>query len=357
MTTRTQPVDARRALYALPSGSVVLLVGAKDTGKTTFAHEVARASLQPLGLVDADIGQTELGIPGVVAATVVNAQVEQGPVRTWPVCAAEFVGGTSPPSCLLDWIPAIVVCVRSAFANGAERVLIDMPGWVTGALALLAYRSLMQIVPPDLVLTFERENDPIWLLSLFDHRSAPPIVARIAVPENVGRKTPETRKARRCTRLGAYFSASSTHVVKWSDVALIGCNLYRGPALPPHVLKFIGATLRARCEFACLMPGGTLHVVVDSGGAGSHQISPLLEHFHAKSVIIVLAESYTSLLCGLYDAGGRFLDAALIESIDFAVKTLAIRTPLARSGVIAQIAFGTLRARIDGKEIGELRVK
>ena len=70
----------------------------------------------------------------------------------------------------------------------------------------------------------------------------------------------------------------------------------------------------------------------------------------------VSAESFVNLMCGLYDSSGTYLDSALIQSIDFRAESLTLLTPLAHPGAVAQIVFGSLRARPDGKELGELRL-
>src|SRR5882724_8235066 len=57
------------AIRALPAGGVALLVGATDRGKTTFAAMAAAilaGELSKVAVVDADIGQSEIGPPGTV---------------------------------------------------------------------------------------------------------------------------------------------------------------------------------------------------------------------------------------------------------------------------------------------------
>src|SRR5215510_7120516 len=90
------------ALDDLRRARTIMLLGATDTGKTTFLTWLANILLaqeQRLAIVDADVGQSSLGPPttiglGVVAAPFQSLQ-ELMPVGLF------FVGSTSPRSHLL----------------------------------------------------------------------------------------------------------------------------------------------------------------------------------------------------------------------------------------------------------------
>ena len=53
---------------------VCLVLGAADTGKTTLAEAIARraASSGPVGVIDADIGQSHIGPPTTVGWALVD---------------------------------------------------------------------------------------------------------------------------------------------------------------------------------------------------------------------------------------------------------------------------------------------
>ena len=58
---------------------VCLILGAADTGKTTLAAALAKhaASSQPVGIIDADIGQSHIGPPATVGwALVKNPEID-----------------------------------------------------------------------------------------------------------------------------------------------------------------------------------------------------------------------------------------------------------------------------------------
>ncbi|MDR3709398.1 MAG: Clp1/GlmU family protein [Capsulimonadaceae bacterium] len=360
MATTTNRDDALRAVAALPKGSTILLLGATDTGKTTFAHDAVRNAVRETGrtvaLVDADIGQSEAGIPGIVASAIAGPRDAALPVRDWPTCDAAFVGATSPPMRVPAWIAAVSACVRDCLRAGAERVVIDTPGWVSGLAASDAYAALMMSVPPDLVLVFERQAEPNPLLKLFEGRAAPPVVARIVAGIETGRKARATRTARRAARLGTYFRDARTHTIPWEQTGFLGAHFAGAPSMAAHLLKFIGDVLGAGCLYASTLPENAIHAIIDGDPVSSaRHFSPLTEHFGVRSVVVTPARNYQLLLCGLLDSSGRFLDAGLLQDIDFRANRVTVLTPLRHSSPVTQITFGMLRARPDGKELGELR--
>ncbi|HEY3328892.1 MAG TPA: Clp1/GlmU family protein [Capsulimonadaceae bacterium] len=359
MIRSTNSADAARAALALPTKSVILLIGPTDTGKTTFAHNLIRSALgessPPIGYVDGDVGQTETGPPGVVNGIVITAKEAEEPPRTWPRIGGAFVGATSPVPRPMEWVAAIAVAGRKCLLNGADRVIVDTPGWVAGPSAATVYRALIDIIQPDLVLYFARLNDPATLLNLFKGRTPPPLVAIVEHDNAVTRKSTKTRQARRFARFATYFEGAVSHTMPWASIGLVGTHLGKSPALPRHILKFIGDTLRANCVHASLLPDGGVHAVIETVSPAFGRVTAIEEHFKTKPVVLTSTESYDHLLCGLYDTAGEYIAAALIQRIDFGTEAITLLTPLKHAAAIAQVVGGAVRVTPDGRELGEVR--
>lgn len=96
------------ALRALPEGGAALLLGATDRGKTTFAALAARiltSEIERVAVVDADIGQSEIGPPGTVG--VAWALPEATRLRDLTPSATFFVGAFGPPPVALELVVAV----------------------------------------------------------------------------------------------------------------------------------------------------------------------------------------------------------------------------------------------------------
>ncbi|ABO07487.1 Clp1/GlmU family protein [Pyrobaculum calidifontis] len=119
--------------WALEAVDVVALVGPTDAGKSslaTFLLNVHVARGKRVCVVDADVGQSDIGPPGFVAYSCTSAQVphisELSPLNAYYVGAANLQG-------LEDLLVAGVVwALKEAMSTYPHLVLINTPGWTTG---------------------------------------------------------------------------------------------------------------------------------------------------------------------------------------------------------------------------------
>ncbi|MGQ9594496.1 MAG: Clp1/GlmU family protein [Anaerolineae bacterium] len=192
-------------------GERILLLGATDSGKSTFArylvHRLLEAGLRPAYL-DCDIGQSTLGLP-----TTMNLAVPSGPLPTaeedllFPPQpgASFFVGSITPRGHML---PLLVGCQRlleRAQELEARPVVVDTTGLVDpaqGGLALKQWK--VELVRPQTVVALVkgRELEPIlWPLRLAEGTR---VVELPVSPEARPRDRAE-RIARRQRLLNRYF--------------------------------------------------------------------------------------------------------------------------------------------------------
>src|SRR6266566_6213203 len=156
------PLD--RALEAAARARVTLILGTSDTGKTSLTARLAGALAargERVAVVDADVGQSEIGPPTTVGlGHVAGAVARLGDAE---VIALEFVGDTSPVRYIRETADATGRLVRRALDAGFERVLVDTGGLVEGPLGLALKRAKVRAADPDLVLVLQRsdESEPI----------------------------------------------------------------------------------------------------------------------------------------------------------------------------------------------------
>src|SRR5438445_86631 len=133
--TAVTPLD--RALEAAARARVTLILGTSDTGKTSLTARLAGALAargERVAVVDADVGQSEIGPPTTVGlGHVAGAVARLGDAE---VIALEFVGDTSPVPYIRETADATGRLVRRALDAGFERVLVDTGGLVEGPLGL-----------------------------------------------------------------------------------------------------------------------------------------------------------------------------------------------------------------------------
>src|SRR2546430_9810479 len=125
------PLDL--ALEAAGEARVTLILGTSDTGKTSLAARLAGALAargDRVAVVDADVGQSEIGPPTTVGlGRVTGALARLGDAEA---LALEFVGDTSPVRYIRETADATGRLVRRALAAGFERVPRDPRGAARG---------------------------------------------------------------------------------------------------------------------------------------------------------------------------------------------------------------------------------
>jgi polynucleotide 5'-hydroxyl-kinase GRC3/NOL9 len=353
-----------QAIAALPAGSLVLLLGGADTGKTTFARQainfLAGEKGLPVGLVDADIGQSEIGPPGTIGAAAARPGDNRLPLvslHALPLLDAAFVGATAPPGHLLSILSGVVRMANTAGRTlcGEGRVLIDTPGYIAGPAARALVHAIAQALDPALILGFDRAGELSPILELFAYLSPPPVLAVIRPSAEIGRKSTSVRAARRAARLVHFLNGAVPLAVPWDSVDLVNSSLGAGAPLAPHLLKFIGNMLGSSCLYAQRQPDSALYAIVERTPAKTAGIGAIEEQFETRHITVVPQSHFEGLVCGLSDAHRRFLGVGLIEQVDYLHREFSILTCVRRREAIAQMALGAFRARLDGREIGHIR--
>ena len=181
----------------MTNARVVMVVGAADAGKTTFIAWLANllsARGLPVGIVDADIGQSEIGPPTTVGLGAVRGPIERA--SDAELIGLEFVGVTSPGR--RPWPTAtatgkLVARARSMF----DRVLIDTSGFVAGGFAAAVKQRKISLADPDVVVVIQAHDECEHLVRPLAGRERPAIVR---LPPVIGGR-PRTQAARRQRRV------------------------------------------------------------------------------------------------------------------------------------------------------------
>jgi polynucleotide 5'-hydroxyl-kinase GRC3/NOL9 len=202
------PDDA--ALEAAARVRVTLILGTSDTGKTSLTARLAGALAargERVAVVDADVGQSEIGPPTTVClGRVTGALARLGDAELW---ALEFVGDTSPVRYIRETADATGRLVRRALAAGFERVLVDTGGLVEGPLGLALKRAKVRAADPDLVLVLQRRDESEPIARALES-GARPRVLRLTPSPAVVRRTATRRREHRERALRGYLARAAT---------------------------------------------------------------------------------------------------------------------------------------------------
>jgi len=160
----TIPTSWREASQILcQSPGVAVIVGDVDTGKSSLCTFLANESIRrglKVGVIDADVGQADIGPP----TTISSSQVKE------PILGLQdlkpqtlfFIGDTSPSSVPEKLIQSLVR-LKKDLATSTDVVIVNTDGWIGDTIALGYKSQLLTEANPDIVLGLARsiEIDPL----------------------------------------------------------------------------------------------------------------------------------------------------------------------------------------------------
>lgn len=277
------------ALERAARSRLTLVVGAVDTGKTSLATLLANGLLARgfrVGVVDADLGQSEIGPPTTIGlGRVTRALACLGDAG---VAGLSFVGSTSPQGHVGATVAGTRQMADRAAAAGLERVVVDTSGLIGGELGRILKRRKIALLDPDLVICLEHAGECEPILRSYAGRSRPEIL-RLPVAEHARRRSAEARRRHREAALNAYFQGAA-----------------------PRRLALSGLAFR-------LMSDRSDRAPLDG------------------------RDELEGALVGLDDAGGDTLGVGAIRAVDFADRTLLVDTPV-RDVHVAGLRLGARRS-------------
>ncbi len=355
-TEPQSPADLLPGLLALPRGATIVVLGAPDSGKSTFVRDAVSALTQAgrtVAVVDCDLGQSEIGPPGTLGAARAEAGAAFRSLRDLPVAAGYFVGAISPSRHTLDVCVGAVQTARAIKKSRPDLVLVDTDGYVQGREARQFKRRLCELLLPQVVVALPRGDELDPLLLAFQNQDSPDIW-RVPAAEAAQRKTPASRATRRAARFLAALDGAEPLTFTLDRVALLGTALGTGEPLAFHLLQFLSRSL-GRPALHAERSGGHLSVIVSGETWDTSGLAAVESYFGIRTVSVSAAQKFAGLLVGLVSSGGLLLGIGRIDRIDFGRRTLTILTPCRKPGAVAQVWFGSLRLRADGRENGEVK--
>lgn len=296
----------------------ILVLGAIDRGKSTYCQYLSQALLaagERVAVVDADIGQKDIGPPATI--TLGYPERDHALQQVQP-SAWYFVGAVSPVGHLL---PSVLGMRQMVDAAQAPRVIINTTGFVDGIGRILKGYKI-EALRPDVVVAITRGHELSGLLRPYRHYRT----LRLAPSPQAVRKTLPQRQARRERLFAAYFASPREITLPWQRLSLQRTLLFTGTRVTQE-----GALYAERTSEGLIVVGQPTQPP------------------RAR----VLPEGFErGLLCGVANRRRQGVGIAILNRIDFAAETLTLRTPVPEAD-IHTLQFGDIYINLEGRELGQ----
>lgn len=194
---------------------VLLVIGAPDTGKSTFAHwlfgRLADAG-RSLAFLDGDIGQSTLGPPATLTLSMPSGASSDS--EKMAVLLHWFVGDVSPRGRMLPLVVGAGRLHQRALAAGVDTLVVDTTGLVGRAQGGVALKhALVDQLRPTTLFALQRVSElepilvPLRRLSQRGGRSWPGFqVVELEVTAAIRPRDVTMRQAHRARTFRRYFS-------------------------------------------------------------------------------------------------------------------------------------------------------
>lgn len=327
----TEQPSWRAALAELEGAQSIMLLGATDTGKTTFLTWLA-ATLQAQGrriaVVDADVGQSSLGPPTTIGLGIA-AQPLHSLQKLTPV-GLYFVGSTTPRGHLVPMVVGTKRMVDRGQTLAVDGVIIDTCGFISAQGGQILKHAQIATVNPDVVVCFQRGHECESILTAYRYRRRPRIL-RFQAAHACRRRGMEERRLHRERALLRYLAKPRMATLSWDELNLMDTPFWVGAAFDvAHAIR------RERPSMPEILWAerydNELRIVTEAPlplGAVAE-----LERATGMRPQTWLAEELRGTLIGLLDETGDALGVGVLQQVHFARRQLEILTAADIKGIM-----------------------
>ncbi len=339
------PVDWYEISEKLKKDEIVtsVILGEIDVGKSslaTFLTNKLTSSGFRTAVIDLDIGQSDIGPPGVIGLTIVKEPLVS--LTDAPLIDGYFIGDNTPTGHLLQVIVGASKMVKRALEEKAEKIIVNTSGMVYGSAARVLKEKKIEIIEPGLVIVLQREKEIEHLVSMFKRRYR---LVSLTVPRTLKRRSREQRYFLRTSNYLRQLKNQRILTIKMDETGLKETSFLTGRRLRnvERFEKYLGTSIIYGEESSdCLL-------LVSTSKVEKERIMSLQESLK-KEVKVVTPPELQNLYLGLENREGKFIGVGLLKRIDFNKGEMQVLTS-SREEEVGYVTFGYLKISEKGEEL------
>ena len=355
-TYQVSPHWKRLASRVVAPHNRVLVIGATDAGKSTLCRyliDFAAAESLKTALVDADIGQSQIGPPTTIGMKLFDplplnpatdiSEDKTSPAENDAAAVSErtiptekypsdslnreadafyFVGAITPERNLLPVLTGTRLMVDAAQEAGAEFTVIDTTGYVSEAAAVTLKQQKIEILRPNHVISIGRSSSMDRIVACYSDLSW--LTLHHLLPhKQVRPKSSEARKRHRKARFAEYFAGSELQTVAFEQIWGARTPFFNGRIANEKELEMLTRLTEAEVRYA---EWGHRTLSLVSHKKPSRSALANLKNFLSLTYVTTeLPVYFRHRLVGLIGGTGDTSTLGIIESVNFKERQLSIR--------------------------------
>lgn len=317
--------------------AVVLVIGSTDTGKTTFCRFLVELGVSrglKVALVDADVGQSQIGPPTTIGLKIFSQSPD------WDDIEADylyFVGWISPEGHLLRCVTGVRLMADVALRAGADFAVIDTTGYVKGIGAIALKQRKIEIIQPHHLVCIQHSGELDAIVSGYD-ASRSIKVHRFSPHEAAAPKTSKYRRNYRESRIERYFSETAEVCLPFDQFRGQGTPFFTGRRANAEELEILSNVADARILYGEW--GHRTLSLVSRSSLPDYARSQIKARLSLANLVTRTPEYFERRFVGLVDGNGELISVGIIQAADFETNNLKVRCKLGAAVETKIVQFG-----------------
>ncbi len=375
---RINPDWKRLASRIVMPNQRILVLGPSDAGKSTFCRyliDYACAASLKVALVDADVGQSQIGPPTTIgmkffepasdgaephlpfgghriststnqensdteSEQIENGKKERSDEVYHKADALYFVGALSPQRNLLPILSGSRLMVDAGLNAGADFTVIDTTGYVHDGAAVMLKQQKIDLIRPHHLVCIGRSRDLERIVACYSDLNS--LTIHYLLPHKLVRtKSSEARKRNRKAKFLAYFADSELQTISLEQIRGARTSFFNGRIANHKELEILTRLSEEEIIYA---EWGHRSVSLIARRNLPQSATKSLKNYLSLSFVVAETPAYfEQRLVGMVNEEGETLAIGIIEKMDFQNQNLNIRC---ESGIISKIKvlqFGDYR--------------
>lgn len=338
--------NAAKEILSLKKPVTVVVIGGVDSGKTSFCTFLANGALRKKWktcIIDADLGQSDVGPPSTIGFNYITE-----PVKDLFEIKAEdayFVGLTSPSGAVNKVIEGLTKLKSKVMTANVDFLIINTDGWIDGEDAAQYKIRLAEKFSPSVVVGIRQGDELTPILPALKETK----VLVIDSPQLVQRRNREKRKILRELSYKKYLKQAKVQsfALSWVKVedSLLGAGSLLSPGHMEKIRNLVGTKPIYSEETLT-----TIFIVLRKNQSVTEEQVKEIEESFGKKVKVIREGEEEGLLVGLQDERGKFLGIGILCGVDYKRRFLKVYTPINEN--VSTIRFGQIKLDENGREIG-----